>query len=138
MVSVCVGLLGVFLARTVFIDRENRRLQRRQTWRETLPVTGTAMLIAGVWIWDSRPSLSIAAFTGLGVGWVAVILLDILGKRVADGLRALLGVQPDDTRLPPPVAHVADMTARHDSDIPPEMARLVDLVDESDSRGKAL
>lgn len=134
VISVVVGLFGVFLARTVFVDRENRRLQRKQSWRETWPVTGVAMLIAGVWIWDAKPSLSMAAFTGLGVGWVAVLLLDILGKRVTDGLRALLGITPDDTSLPKTVAPAAPLTPAQ-RDIPPDMAALVDAIDEADKKG---
>lgn len=94
--SLGVGLLGVTLARTVFVDRENRRLRRRQTFRETGPTTGVAMLIASVVILDRSLGLSGAALTGLGVGWTAMLLLDVIGKRVLDGLRAGLAIQPDD------------------------------------------
>lgn len=100
LLSVALGLMGVVLARTVFVDRENRKLQRKQSFRETAPLTAVAMLIAGVWIWDQKLGLSMAVFTGLGVGWVAILLLDILGKRVIAALRALLSADPQET-LPP-------------------------------------
>lgn len=97
MLSVSLGLMGVVLARTVFVDRENRKLKRKQSFRETAPLTAVAMLIAGVWIWDQKLGLSMAVFTGLGVGWVAILLLDILGKRVTAALRALLSADPQET-----------------------------------------
>lgn len=84
VISLILGLLGVLLARTVFVDRENRKLGRRQRLRETLPLTLTAMLISGVVIWDNQMGFSTAAFTGIGVGWTAILLLDVIGRRIID------------------------------------------------------
>jgi len=92
--SLSIGMVGVVLARTIFVVRENARLKRVQPRSETLPLTLAAMLIAGAIIWDRQLGISMAAFTGLGVGWVAVLLLDILGQRVANVLRAILGMDP--------------------------------------------
>lgn len=88
LVSLGVGLWGVTLARWVFVNRENRRLPRKQPWQETLPLTLVAMLITGVLVLDREMGLSAAAFTGLGVGWSAVLLLDIFGERIQAVLRA--------------------------------------------------
>jgi hypothetical protein len=82
IVSLALGLAGVALARTVFVDRENRRIGRRQTFRETIPLTLIAMLVAGVIIWDGGLGYSKAAFTGLGVGWTAILILDVIGRRI--------------------------------------------------------
>lgn len=103
LVNLGAGLVSVWVARLVFIDRENRRLQRRQAWRETVPVTLVAMLIAGAFIRQNDLSMASAIYTGLGVGWVAVVLLDLLGQKVTDALRAALGGGPADPRLPPVV-----------------------------------
>lgn len=103
MLSLGIGMVGVVLARTIFVVRENARLKRVQPHSETLPLTLAAMLIAGGIIWDRQLGISMAAFTGLGVGWVAVLLLDILGQRVIEVLRVILGVKADSA---PP----ADMT----------------------------
>lgn len=132
LVSLIVGLTGVWLARTVFVTRENRRLQRRQTWKETLPVTGVAMLITGAWIWDSHPSISIAAFTGLGVGWTTVLLLDLFGESILSWGRRVLSASP-----PRPVGRL-DLSGQDgrvsnaDLDIPPDMAAQVDRIDQVD------
>ena len=97
LVSLVVGLWGVVLARWVFVNRENRRLPRRQPWHETLPLTLVAALVAAVVIVDRDMGLSMAAFTGLGVGWAAVLLLDILGDRVTAALKAGAGL-PDPVK----------------------------------------
>jgi hypothetical protein len=88
LVSLGVGLWGVALARWVFVNRENRRMNIPQNWRETLPLTLVAMLVAGVIIHDQQVGLSLAAFIGLGVGWAAVLILDILGERITAAFRA--------------------------------------------------
>ena len=98
--SLGAGLVGVWLARTIFNERENKRLRRQQTFRETAPITAMGMLLVGVWIVDHKPGLSAAAIAGLGVGWVAVLLLDIIGKRIIDVVRAALAVKPDDMDIP--------------------------------------
>ena len=103
LVSLAVGLWGVALARWVFVNRENRRLPRHQSWRETLPLTLVAALVASVVIIDRDLGLSAAAFTGLGVGWTAVLLLDLFGERITAALRAGFAIP-----TPPHVADAAD------------------------------
>jgi F0F1-type ATP synthase assembly protein I len=131
-VSVVVGLVGVWLARIVFVDRENRRLQRRQSFRETAPVTAIAMLVVAAIVQDRHIGISMAAFTGLGVGWTTVMLLDIIGERVMRVLRTMLGADP----LPPgakPADHSGlggEMT-NHERDTPDEMARFLAQPDEA-------
>lgn len=100
LVSLAVGLWGVVLARWVFVNRENRRLPRKQSWRETLPLTLVGMTVAGVIISDRQLGLSAAAFTGLGVGWSAVLLLDLFGERITAAFRAGFAM--------PVAKHVAD------------------------------
>jgi hypothetical protein len=98
IVSLVVGLIGVWLSRWVFVGRENRRLGKPQRWNDTLPLTLVAMLVAGVVIHDRQMGLSAAAFTGLGVGWAAVLLLDIMGERITNMLRAGFAM-PVDRKL---------------------------------------
>lgn len=123
LVSLGVGLIGVVLARWVFVNRENRLLPRRQPWRETLPLTLVAMLVTGVLVYDREFGLSMAAFTGLGVGWAAVLLLDVLGDRITAAFRAGFAVQ-----LPPSVRNIIDRSGNDgqmldaDVDLPPELA----------------
>jgi hypothetical protein len=102
-VSQGVGLWGVLLARWVFVNRENRRLTRPQRWQETMPLTLVAMLVTAVLVHDKELGISMAAFTGLGVGWVAVLLLDVLGDRILAAMRAGFAVP-----VPPNVAATAD------------------------------
>lgn len=100
LASVALGLLGVALARQVFISKERRRTGERQPWTETLPLTLVAMLITGVIVWDRRYGLSISVFIGLGVGWTAILLLDVLGAWVLRTLRRVAGVTDADIPLP--------------------------------------
>jgi hypothetical protein len=39
LASLAVGLLGVALARWVFVNKQYRETNRAQTWHETLPLT---------------------------------------------------------------------------------------------------
>jgi hypothetical protein len=132
LVSLGVGLWGVVLARWVFVNRENRVLPRKQPWRETLPLTLVAMLIAGVIIYDQELALTPAAFTGLGVGWAAVLLLDVLGDRVTAVFRAGFAIP-----LPPTARNLLDRSGNDghvldsDVDLPPDLAEpLGKLLDE--------
>lgn len=93
-ISLAVGLIGVWLARIVFVNRENRRLDKRAPFMETLPVTAAACLIAGVVIYDQQLGISASAFIGLGVGWTTVVLLELFGDRAVNALRVLLGMDP--------------------------------------------
>lgn len=136
LVSMAVGLLGVSLARWVFVNREVRRLGRRETWRETLPLTLTAMLIAAVIIYDRKLGLSGAAFVGLGVGWVAVLILDILGERALAVFRTMLGAGPAQPSQFPPQAdhsgHDGQLTGE-DVDLPPDMEDKLVKIDRLDT-----
>ena len=132
LVSLAVGLLGVVLARWVFVNREQRRLGRKESWRETLPITLVGALVAGVIIWDRQMGLSSAAFVGLGVGWATVLILEVAGARVSQAAQSLLGVHP-----PPSFPPRADLSG-HDGklrseevEVPPDMAKLVDKLDEA-------
>lgn len=123
IVSLGVGLIGVALARWVFVGRENRRLGTPQRWNDTLPLTLVAMLVAGVVIYDRDLGLSAAAFTGLGVGWAAVLLLDVMGERVTSMLRAGFAVP-----VPPSVTRI-DVSG-HDGKILDEVTLPEDMTDQ--------
>ncbi len=92
LVSVAVGLVGVVLARAVFLTRQKRQTGHGEPWRDTLPMTLAAMLLTGVLIFDRGMGVSSAAVTGLGLGTVAVVMLDILGERALAMLRTLFGL----------------------------------------------
>lgn len=130
LVSIGVGLWGVALARWVFVNKENRRLPRRQGWSETLPVTLVGMTIAAAIIHEGRLGVSSAAFTGLGVGWSAVLLLDLFGERITAAFRAGFAMP-----VPRNVADKADLSGESgqllgsDKTVPPDMAQLVDKLD---------
>ena len=113
LLSLSIGMVGVTLARTIFVGRENQRLKRKQQFGETFPLTAAAMLIAGVIIWDRQLGISMAAFTRLGVGWVAVLALDVLGQRAIEVLRVLMGAKPNET--------------------PPDMLNTLQKLDEDDT-----
>lgn len=138
LASLGVGLVGVALARWVFVNKQNRTLARREKWHETLPLTLTAMLIAGAIIWDRHPTISAAAFIGLGVGWAAVLLLDLLGERVTAGLRGALGAGPASPAFPKVADHSGHdgkvdsglVDPDHPADGGPSFAKLVDKLDE--------
>lgn len=93
LISVAVGLIGVWLARIVFVNRENRRLEQPQTWAETLPVTLAGCLIAAAIIYDQRLGVSASVFTGLGVGWTTVLILEFFGDRIIAAMRAAAGLE---------------------------------------------
>lgn len=138
LVSLAVGLWAVMLARWVFVNRENRRLPRRQPWHETLPLTLVAMLVTAVLVIDRELSLSAAAFTGLGVGWSAVLLLDLFGDRITAAFRAGFAVPVTDA-----VRNAADKSGNGgqmldaDVDLPPELAEpLTKLHDVPSPRDK--
>lgn len=135
IVSLAVGLLGVSLARWVFVNREVRRVGRKETISETLPLTLTAMLITAVIVYDRKLGLSSAAFTGLGVGWGAVLILDIIGERVLAGLRGVLGAGPSDPKFPP----AADMSGEDGkvgdaAKVPDDMAATLAKLDKGEGK----
>ena len=92
LVSVAVGLVGVVLARAVFLTRQKRQTGHGEPWRDTLPMTLAAMLLTCVLIFDRHLDVSSAAVIGLGLGTVAVVMLDILGERALAMLRTLFGL----------------------------------------------
>lgn len=100
LLSVGLGLAGVALARQVFITKERRRTGAQPPWSETFPLTLVAMLITGVLIWERRFGLSLSVFTGLGVGWTAILLLDVVGAWVLKTGRRILGVTEEDLPIP--------------------------------------
>lgn len=127
LVSMAVGLLGVWLARIVFVNRENRRIGKQQKLRETLPVTLAACLIAGALIWDQRLSISTSAFLGLGVGWTTVLLLEFFGDNILNAMRALTGRLP----VAPARIQVGDGEIAPNS-LPADMVELLREADEKD------
>lgn len=132
LINLGFGLLGVVLARWVFINKENRRLQRREDWNHTLPLTLVAMLIAGVLIWDREMRLSFAVFTGLGSGWATVAILDLLGEKATSFFEALRGIAPRPG-FPPSADFSGEdgKLTKGDRDIPDDMkARLEEMKDE--------
>jgi hypothetical protein len=88
VVPLMLGLMGVILARTVFIQRETLATGRKLSFRETLPLTMTAMLITGVVIWDRNLGKSTATLLGLGVGWTAIVILDVIGMRILNTFKS--------------------------------------------------
>lgn len=136
IVSIGVGLWGVVLARWVFVNRENRALLRRQNWRETTPLTLVAMLITGVVVHDQALGLSAAAFTGLGVGWAAVLLLDILGERIVAAFRAGFAVQvPQEVKRADISGHDGKVRDA-DVDLPPDMLHALEQLDHEPGRDR--
>lgn len=132
LVSLGVGLIGVALARWVFVNREVRRTNKKEKWTETLPLTLVAMLIAGVMILDRELSVSASAFLGLGVGWAAVLILDVLGERVIATLRGAL--QGGPAQPIPPTADLSGHDGIIDSgvaEIPEDMKQLVAKAENS-------
>ncbi len=138
LVSLGVGLWGVALARWVFVNRENRRLPRPQPWRETVPLTLVAMLITAVIVRDQELGLSTAAFTGLGVGWAAVLLLDILGERITAAFRAGFAMP-----TPRHIRDHADLSGHggtmldDDVEIPPDLIEPLEHLHEVDDPRKS-
>lgn len=135
IVSVAIGLLGVLLARWVFVNRENRRLPRPQRWQETMPLTLVGMLVTAVLVHDQKMGFSMAAATGLGVGWAAVLLLDVLGDRILAAFRAGFAMP-----LPPEVRNKADLSGHEGRittdlvDLPPDMLRALERLDDQPGR----
>lgn len=130
LISLGLGLSGVVLARIVFVDRESRRTKRRQSFGETAPLTGIAMLIAGTAIWDRHLGFSLAALTGIGTGWTAILLVDMLGKKV---------LQMFGGEGPPKEVDLRDMrepgNGRSLHDLPDDMDAALDLLDHKTKDG---
>lgn len=96
LIAVVIGCIGVALARAVFVSRTKRETGQNADWRETLPLTLAGMLSTGAIVWDQAMSISSAAILGLGTGWVAVLMLDLVGGRALDVVRAIFGIKAKD------------------------------------------
>lgn len=132
LVSLGVGLIAVWLSRWVFVGRENRRMGKPQRWNDTLPLTLVAMLITGVVIHDRGLGLSAAAFVGLGVGWAAVLLLDVFGERVVSMLRAGFAVPPDQVVRGKLDLSGHDGKVLDEANVPPDMTANLAKIDKED------
>jgi hypothetical protein len=134
MVSLGVGLLGVALARWVFVNKQYRETNRQPRLGETLPLTLVAMLVAGVLIWDRKFSVSTSAFVGLGVGWTAVLLLDILGDFVLTKMKIMFSAGPASPNFP----KKGDLSGHdgrvisNDVNLPEDMIQKLAQLDEAD------
>lgn len=137
LVSLAVGLLGVALARWIFVNREVRRTSQPQAWTEQLPLTLMAMLVTGVLIWDRQLGLSSSAFLGLGVGWVAVLLLDIFGDRVLTVFRGSLQGGPANPNMPPQADHSGrdGLMDEEVTFLPPDMRDQLKRIDDAQKNG---
>jgi hypothetical protein len=78
-IAVFLSLVGVYLARLVTIDAENKQLGRIQTMRETGPLTWIGVLIVGPLIWHFKVAIPWAPIIGLGVGYSVRAMLKIFG-----------------------------------------------------------
>lgn len=106
-VSVAAALAGVYLARLVTINDENKRLGHVQSFSETGPLTWIGVLIVCPLIWHYSVAVPWAAMIGLGVGYSVKIILRILASaaegaargmasRAAEALGATPAVRGDD------------------------------------------
>lgn len=88
--AVLLSLAGVYLARLVTIDAENKRLGRVQTLRETGPLTWIGVLIVGPLIWHFQIAIPWSPIIGLGVGYSVRAMLKIFGGGAVASARAML------------------------------------------------
>jgi hypothetical protein len=130
LVSLSVGLIGVWLARIVFVSRENRRLEKPTPFLSTLPVTLAACLIAGAVIWDQHLGISASVFVGLGTGWTTVLILEFAGDRLLNSLRVLMGGEAH------PVVPLRPQNQEVYPNVPDDMADLLRQADEVDPQNK--
>lgn len=119
VLACALALVGILLSRLVTIDAENRRLGRRQTWRETGPLTWIAVLIVCPLIWHYKVAVPWAALIGLGVGYSVRIILRILGDASANAARAVAERTVDALRNAP----------APQPGLPPDMEDLLDQID---------
>lgn len=90
LLAVALALIGVYLARLVTIDAENKRLGRRQSLSETGPMTWIGILMVCPLVWHFEIAVPWAAFLGLGVGYSVRMLLKIVGAGVVSGARGMM------------------------------------------------
>jgi hypothetical protein len=117
LIAVALALVGVYLARLVTIDAENKRLGRVQTLRETGPLTWIGVLIVCPLIWHFNIAVPWASMIGLGVGYSVRLVLKIFGSGAAGAARAFVrqaAAEFDEQPAPPPAAPPLDAPgARH-------------------------
>jgi len=89
-IAVLLALIGVYLARLVTIDAENKKLGRIQTLRETGPLTWIGVLIVGPLIWHFKIDIPYASMIGLGVGYSVRAVLKVVGSSAVASARAML------------------------------------------------
>ena len=89
LLAVLLGFAGVWLARLVTIDTEDKRLGRRQTRRETVPLTLIGALIVCPLIWQFNLAVPWASMIGLGVGYSVKLVLKIFGGGAVSAARAI-------------------------------------------------
>lgn len=87
--AVALALAGIYLARLVTIDQEDKRLGRKQTYRETGPLTWIAVLIVCPLIWQLKIAPQYASVIGLGVGYSVRVVLKIIGGATTAAARAI-------------------------------------------------
>lgn len=126
LTSLALGLTAVFLARIVFVNKENRALGHKQPWRETLPITLLACLIAGGMIVDGHLLYSKAIGVGVGVGWTTIATINLISKVVNPGASA---PPPPD---PPPTDAARLYRERPLPPPNPEHDELLRRIDEAD------
>jgi hypothetical protein len=111
--AVVLAMIGIYLARLVTIDAENKRLGRVQTLRETGPLTWIAVLIVGPLIWHWQVAVPVAPVIGLGVGYSVRAILKIFGGGAVASAKALLrgaaaAIDEQDTLADTPVPPAAE------------------------------
>jgi hypothetical protein len=89
-IAVTLALVGVYLARLVTIDAENKKLGRIQTLRETGPLTWIGVLIVGPLIWHFKIDIPYASLIGLGVGYSVRAVLKVVGSGAVASARAMI------------------------------------------------
>jgi len=89
LIAIALGCAGIMLARMVTIEAENKRLGKPQHWRETMPLTGIAVLIVCPAIWHFEIAVPWAALIGIGVGYTVRVILKILGAATVDMARSM-------------------------------------------------
>jgi hypothetical protein len=147
LLAVVLALAGIYLARLVTIDQEDKRLGRKQTYRETGPLTWIAVLIVCPMIWQFDIAPQYASVIGLGVGYSVRLVLKIIGGATTSAARALarqavdaLDQQKGDTPAltapvappPPPLQRPAAQYLPPDNEGPDGAARamLIEHLDQ--------
>lgn len=130
VLAVAISLIGVWLARLVTIEEENKRLGRVQRLSETGPLTWIGVLLVAPAVWHWQLPVPGAAVLGLGVGYTVRIVLKIIGSATTAAARALaqqaaeaMGVKESLAATPPPREEDPEAQALLDqlNDVPPRL-----------------